>query len=625
MTTNDNTRRRVLKGLGAAGVAGLAGCSGGQGGDGGDGGNDSDGGGGADGGGGNDTNQTDTGDGGSGGGTPMDDAFTSYGQIEPTQMHYNPFNPQNRVMSVEQTTGQNTPGPVMYESLMQYNRQTGEWTNRILTDFSVDSESVTLELSGDYAWSNGDAVAPEDLAAQYRLGEHVGIQLWTLIDGVSVAGDQTVELALKKQTNPGVIRKEANQRLMVKRGVYSEYLQRYEDASSDDERKAVTQDLTGWAYAAGGDPKPVVNGPYALESATSQQWTLTRREDFPVETNIPKYEYLFMPKTQKRWSAMIGGEIDGGAILAAEKEIQKQFPKSVKKISLPGFGGLCVHVQHDHPVLGKQQVRQAFAYLINREHVSGNVNPRYSPVEALSGLTTSSAKQWLGDQYEQLTAYGLESNEEKAAELMRSAGFSKEGGSWLDTNGEAITFEFKAPPWPGPLGMAQTVGSTLSQFGIKTNMVSMEPTTWSTDLTNGNYTIIADWYGGGPHPYFAFQQLTGSQAKTSNYRLKPTLPPIGQPKQEGSTFDVASNVVGLSQTMERSEAKSIVADLAWYYNQYLPEIPMTQGTVPSYMSDDHWEFPATDDPSMYYMAPISALLRETEEGSNRAKLQAKTE
>jgi peptide/nickel transport system substrate-binding protein len=623
MVENDNSRRRLLKGIGAAGVAGLAGCNTGGGQDGGTdgGGNGTDGGDGT----GNDTNQTDSEDGEADSGKPVDPAFTSYGQIEPTQMHYNPFNPQNRVMSVEQTTGQNTPGPVMYESLMQYNRKTGEWTNRLLTDFSVDSETVTLELSTDYTWSDGDPVTAEDLAAQYRLAKHVNVQLWTLIDDVSVTGDQTVELALKKQTNPGVIRKEANERLMVKRSVYSEYLQRYEEASGKDERETITQDLAGWAYATGGDPKPVVNGPYELASATSQKWTLARREDFPVETNIPEYEYLFMSKTQKRWSAMIGGNIDGGAILAAEKEIQKQFPDSIKKISLPGFGGLCVHVQHDHPVLGKQEVRQAFAYLINRKHVSGNVNPRYSPVQALSGLTTSSAEQWLGDRYGELTAYGLESNEKKAAELMQSAGFSKEGGSWLDTDGNAITFEFKAPPWPGPLGMAQTVGSTLSQFGIETNMVSMEPTTWSTDLTNGDYTIIADWYGGGPHPYFAFQQLTGSQAETSNYQLKPTLPPFGQPDGEGSSFDVAANVVNLSQTMEQAKAEDIVADLAWYYNQYLPEIPMTQGTVPSYMSDDDWEIPATDDPSMYYMAPISALLRERADGTDQAKLQAKTE
>lgn len=619
MVYNSKSRRRLLKGLGAVGVAGIAGCSTGQNGDGGDGDGNA-----SDGGDGNDTNQNDSEDGETEGGEPVDSAFTSYGQVEPTQMHYNPFNPQNRVMDVEQTEGQNTPGPVMYESLMQYNRQTSEWTNRLLTDFSVDNETVTLKLSTDYIWSNGDPVTAEDLAAQYRLAEHVGIQLWTLIDGVSVADDQTVELALKKQTNPGVIQKEANERLMVKRSVYSEYLQRYEDASSEDEREAVTQDLTGWTYAAGGDPKPVVNGPYELESATSQKWTLTRREDFPIETNIPQYEYLFMPKTQKRWSAMIGGEIDGGAILAAEKEIQEQFPESIKKISLPGFNGLCVHVQHDHPVLGKQEVRQAFAYLINREHVSGNVNPRYSPVEALSGLTTSIAEQWLGDQYSQLTEYGLESNEEKAAELMRAAGFSKENGSWMNKDGEAITFEFKAPPWPGPLGMAQTVSSMLSQFGIETNMTSLEPTTYSTDLTNGDYTIIADWYGGGPHPYFAFQQLTGTQAETSNYQLDPTLPPLGQSEKEGSTFDVAANVVNLSQTMEQAKAEDIVANLAWYYNQYLPEIPMTQGTVPSYMSDDDWEIPAMDDDSMYFMAPISALLRETKEETNKAKLQAKT-
>jgi hypothetical protein len=65
-----------------------------------------------------------------------------------------------------------------------------------------------------------------------------------------------------------------------------------------------------------------------------------------------------------------------------------------------------------------------------------------------------------------------------------------------------------------------------------------------------------------------------------------------------------------------------VRQYAWWFNQELPYFKLTDATLASYISSDGWDIPDPDDDVMYVPGPAQQLFKESEEGSNQARIQA---
>ena len=99
-----------------------------------------------------------------------------------------------------------------------------------------------------------------------------------------------------------------------------------------------------------------------------------------------------------------------------------------------------------------------------------------------------------------------------------------------------------------------------------------------------------------------------------------------EPDGSTSTFNVEDAVGSLATATDEQEETELVQQLAWYVNQYVPIIPLTNGFSPNYYSTDHWTFPSPDDdPRMYMMYPKDYMFKVTQDGSDQAVLQGKTE
>lgn len=610
------SRRRLLKVGGATTFVGLAGC-------GGDGGGDGDG-----------TTTTTTTDGNGNGngddtttttttqGEPLDSAFTGhFGRARPSEIHWNPYNSTNSLVA-----GINSPQHVMWDQLMVYNSKSGEWVNRLLDDLTVDGTTVTMTLSSDHQWSNGDPVQAADLVTNLQIAKYLEYPIWNFVDDVAEVDQQTVELTLTEETSAGVVRQQANRRLTTKASVYGRWVDDFENASGQDEVDSVIQELTSWEYApADSDEMPLTNGPFKLDRITDTKIWLVQDENYPVQTNFEEYEYQYRTGTDSDQAA-IADQLDGIGIGAQREQITSQFPEHFTKVEIPEYGVTCLYIQNDHEMLGDRHVRQAFAHLIDAPRVVKNSNPRVRPSEVTAWLSNGQAEQWLGDQYDAYTQYFPGSHPDMAAEKMREAGFEKNGSNWTDSSGNSFQFSIKTPPWSAPLGVAKTVSDQLSDFGVTANVQQQESSNWISDAQSGEFTLRGGYWGGGPHPYFAFTDFTGSNLEACNIPLQVDLPPVGEPGGSTSSFDVKATVASLPTTTDEAELAEKVQKLGWYANQFMPSVPITVGVIPTWYTTDEWNFPDPEqDANMYLPYPMSQMLKETAEGSDMAKLTAKTE
>jgi len=100
--------------------------------------------------------------------------------------------------------------------------------------------------------------------------------------------------------------------------------------------------------------------------------------------------------------------------------------------SIPAKWGYGVVFNHDDPVFGDRAVRQAIAYVINREELVANAGPRTKfPASIPCGIAPKNIDQWLGDAKSNFNDYGVgESDTESATEVLEEAGYSKSGDTW---------------------------------------------------------------------------------------------------------------------------------------------------------------------------------------------------
>ncbi len=560
------------------------------------------------------------GGGGGGGGTSgpiVDEAFTTFSNADPGNSHYNFYNPAKYAGALNN---------LIHNQLWRYNGKTGEWHDRIGQELSSDGKSASFTVNSDYKWRDGKSVTATDIEKQLTLEQYIDYPIWSFIDEVNAPDDQTIELTLKDSYDIGVLHEIVNRFIVVKRGSeYDNWLTKFEDAGGKSGREQVKKDFQTWTYAKDSND-PVSNGPYKVGQAGSGRFMLERNENFPYKTNIPNYELRHTTSDQQIWQLATSDKLDGAGIFAAPSDIQNEFPSHLKQLTLPAFSIYSPMWQYDSPIWGKREARQAFAFLIDRKLVDQNINPRHETLDRVTGYTKSIADQVLDDGFlGKLTNYGVESKPEKAAEKFREAGFSKDGGQWMTEDGNKVKLQWMGPSFPGSIGFAETLGQVLPDFGIEFEKVILAAPQWISRRQKGNFDLTFNNLGGGPHPYFfANTTLQSTRSAFGNPpRETVELPPVGKPDGQPQEMDLTQIVQDITTATDEQALSEAAKKYSWYFNQELPDNPLTESAYPTYVSTDAWQIPSVDDDIMFIRSPYQQLLRETDGDSDQALIQGK--
>ncbi|WP_416840018.1 ABC transporter substrate-binding protein [Haloferax sp. DFSO52] len=594
------SRRHFVELTGATGIAALAGCSGSNEDTGGETSGDDSG------------DTTESGGGGSGGedsesgGTTVLDkkliGATNNGV--PTNLHLNPEATQNYDPRA---------GNFVFERFAAYNFNTKEFEMGALEGWAIDGETVTLTLRDDLKWDTGEDVTARDVLTQFRLMKKMGASLWDFTESVEEGDDdKTVVLNLKRPSNPEVIKHtlaNGSLRLYAYHPTFEQFLDK--DAEELQQFK--------WE----GDV--VASGPFSVESKSKQSWELTRNPEYYGADNInfAGISLLSRGDNTALQQGLMGRELDFVTSLFAPPKIVANFPDSVEEIAISAKWGYGVLFNHDDPDFGKRKVRQAVAHVINRQQVAENAGPRTkAPAPKVTGVAPNDQETWLGDAYDSFESYGMaESQTDKAAALLREAGYSKEGGTWKHSSGRTLGGTYYTPAgWTDWTTATNTVVDQLNAFGFDFE-ISQKPTgDYFGGYIEGNFKMGAFyWMPGGARsafPYFPLRWQLNIPDIDGGHNF-----PEGEqtvPGMDGGemTIDPLSEIQEVSTTQDRAKTEDLIQRVAWHHNQNLPILGLVSKLDQSWLTDDDWAIPEEGSDARAVKWPSEWLPRQ-------GKLQAK--
>ncbi|QSG12956.1 ABC-type branched-chain amino acid transport system, periplasmic component [Halapricum desulfuricans] len=561
-------RRQFIRVAGATGAAALAGCSGGGGGNGDD-----------------DEAETITDVTPPGQEQVYDTRFVSAtNNGVPANYHLNPDATQNY---------DDIAGSYVFERFAGYNFQTQEFELVALEDWSVDNETFTLTIREDLNWDNGDPVTARDLITQFRLQKKTDAPIWDFAESVEEGEDEkTVVFTLESETNPRLLKHAIGgqlDRIYAHHPTFEQFLD--QDASG----------IQGFAY----EDDVIGNGPFSFESKDKQSWKFTRNDEYADADyiNFEEVQLLNRGENTALQQGLRGGELDGMHSLFAPPNIANSMPDHVQEINTPAKWGYGIVFNHDHEHFGKIEVRKAIAHVINREAVAGNAGPRTKATpDVITGIAVDDQERWLGDDMDAFETYGQDSSQEdKAASLLRDAGYTKSGGKWQDGDGNTISADYATPAgWTDWTTATDTVVDQLNSFGFDLQINSAPMGDFYGNYIDNNFALGAFyWLPGGARSSFPFYPLRW-EMQCPDIDAGHAFP-TGEktiPGMDGGemTINPLEEIQTVAQMSSDEEATDTIRRVAWHHNQTLPFVGVTEKQEQTWLSSDDFNTPASNDP-----------------------------
>ena len=571
-------RRRFLAIAATAGLTGIAGC------------NESD-----------DTNDDtepggetpsspESGD-GDAGGNLIDDTYTADCWGNPAEASFNPYIPRQGGYA-----GGFNPQQFMWLPLGKFSPSNSEYRSVLLEDWTIEPESATFNIHPDIMWHDGNPVTAQDVVTKFQLEKYVGNPLWDTLSSIEASGEKTVEFSLQEPTNPEIVKDSLlTVVLNTPASIFGDQLEAIQDASSESARNEEVTALQEMTV-----DEAVGNGPYQLESRNQQRFLLSYFEDYPVDINIPNVELKFLTSNQNRWQEFREGNLDFVG-MAVPPEVWSSFPdhKVFCKQITAEFSGLLVN--HNDDVLSDVRVRKALLYAIDKETAANNFRPEGTPMGADPASATGlfrgggpypdQVSELLGDTADQFEQYGQDTD--KAAALMNEAGYSKNGDTWQDADGNAVELPIKVGSgFSDIITMGRGVVGDLNSFGFSAELVTTDNTSLVSDLQTGDFRIALDREGAGSLvPFANYQELLTSTLAKEGWKYPTadvTVPPFGEPDGAREPANISEKMSALAEATDESQIRSATQDLAWVMNQSLPMIPLIQDWGGWTGSSDHW-------------------------------------
>ncbi|GAA0424444.1 peptide ABC transporter substrate-binding protein [Acrocarpospora corrugata] len=330
--------------------------------------------------------------------------------------------------------------------------------------------------------------------------------------------------------------------------------------------------------------KDVSAGPFVLERVNPGEALLVRNKYFYANQNVApeRVKVLNYTGNQQIWNYLISGKLDSAPFTAVPTDVLNRIRQTQGNEVRKGFSPVAVSMAFNqtHKPYDNVHVRRALAYLIDRSQVTKVASPEAgTPAETTTGIHAKSAKSWLGDGLGDLDAYQV--NPAKAAQELKAAGMTQQGGKWAMPDGSPWQVEIHVPAsFSDWVSAAKAITSQLNDHGIDASVITAaDYTLYLDELSSGRYDIGFWLMALGPSPYNIFQRIYGSANGWQLLAGQLTrVPPGTQGNWMGGpeTLDGVNpgTLTGRLNAVSPEEQRRIVGMLAKVTNQELPVIQL---------------------------------------------------
>jgi peptide/nickel transport system substrate-binding protein len=439
---------------------------------------------------------------------------------------------------------------------------------------------LTIKIKPGVQWSDGTELTTKDILGTYNILWAQQDPVWSFINEVKAIDDHSVEFYVTS-TSPRGLRLLLRFGAPVSYAVYGKWMDELGKLRAGGSKPDGEDVVKVWDDLLTFKPeKQTVYGPFMIDAAsiTEQQLELVKN---PTGFGADKISFekivTYFGETEATVPLVLSGNIDystHGYTPANITAFQDQLP-NVQIIRGPTGTGPGLWFNNSVPPFDKKEVRQAFAYIINREEVTTvAMGESGKAIEYMVGFPDPLVGQWLTpDTLGQLNPYPQDAA--KAEELLKAAGLTKSGNAWQFA-GKAWEVELQVPgdflDW---LGAAQNVSDQLNAFGIKATVQTFNSSERAKRQTEGTYQILVDLalrenYA-SPHAAYNYVLTTprnnpeGTEGKGFNW-------PFVQTGPDGTDVDIRDLLTQMVTGFDVEAQKPAVNTMALIYNDQLPTL-----------------------------------------------------
>ncbi|WP_435361677.1 ABC transporter substrate-binding protein [Haloarchaeobius sp. DFWS5] len=596
------SRRRWLRGVGAAGIASLAGCNSGGRGDPDDGTSPNDG---RDGSGGGDGNG---GDGGNGGGEPLEPVIDNVMGTSaiPADVQWNPWSGQ--------TWSGNLAGYALeFGGLLNAK---GDLVLSGYDDWSYDADSnaLTITLNENLKNWNGDRWTAADMMAYWGVLHHQapGSSQWKDLE---VVDESTARFHYKEKQNEDLLKNVAIHGAVIgwNEDIWTPWVEKYKDAPDQKARDGVTKELTEYTISHQEfKDKGLGTSAYKLDTVTDKEVTLQRWDGHRLadDIDIQTIRRPYASSSARADELVTNDRVDFDNV-PLDQRYDGQVPDYVQNLTTwQGKWMIKMLINwRNRDYLQDVNVRRAMASVIDTETVARSVGSG-NPIQVHSGMDLGFTEKYAGDQLEKFIDYGSGAKYDLADSYLEKAGFSRQNGTVVDENGDKLEkLRFIAGTSETWFLPAQVASKQLSEYGFNVEFNTVERGT-KLDIVQekmGDWDLSTESHYAGStyHPisYFnwgsfwgwrlgkgGFGPAAGSEEQVrewiedgeeySPYSGKPFQPEVpvevGAEDLSGETKRV--NVYELYKEahtpVSQERTNEIIQDLSWAWNYHVPDIDL---------------------------------------------------
>lgn len=252
------------------------------------------------------------------------------------------------------------------------------------------------------------------------------------------------------------------------------------------------------------NPEPVGTGPYTLDNFSSQSVTLQARDDYwGGDLAVPTLYYVSYNDNTALTTALANGEADWAqafipdvqsAYVDKDPEHNVFWPANVMAPDV-------LFLNHQKKPFNNLAFRQAVNMVIDRAAHTEIAREKAGPeLTSVTGLPTPVGEQYIAAEYE---GKELSLDVEGAREILKDAGYTWEGESLIDPDGEPVSFTLEVPQgWNDYVTGISLIADQVSKtLGADAKVNTPDADTWWENKRSGNFDAIMHWTDSGTTPY----------------------------------------------------------------------------------------------------------------------------
>lgn len=500
----------------------------------------------------------------------------------PTEVHFNPWNPSDYAQTysiywIQPTTSAHDDGSV---------------SSSFFKNLSVDGKEVTIEFPTNWSYWNGNDITAEDYLVEAEIERYQDPER-SSIKGHELVDDYTIRRIYKKNISPTVAKLNAGYGMAAPKSVFREYLERYQDATTESERQAVTDDLLQMTIPTEEFvDQGLGSSLFKIEDFNSSETLAVKQDDHPWSDRTDIEEIRVMPNVESGTQVKQlekNNELDMTQYIT--KNQRSQYPDNLENVyKLSHYNCQKYMLNWNNKHLSNRSVRRAIISAIDIPSIvnaATQTGMLASPTQVQTGIRETIEDMYLGKGFtDRLIQYPVKADEETARTYMENANYSLKDGTWVSPDGTAISLDIITQSAVAQSQPTKVFSDQLNKFGMETNMNAIGQD-YYTKLQEWEFDIAWIWHVALPfwHPtaYFSndfYGILAGNPDSSSD--TGPTGVPfsieipgeVGAKKVGNNSVEIkpAQLMNDLRAASSEDETRKLTRQLVQWVNFDLPSI-----------------------------------------------------